>query len=393
MARMLLPRAVRVAFWQAIRAGMLVEEAAGVAGIAVTTGRVWFGQAGGVIGNAPRPGSGRYLSFADREEIALGRAAGRSVRAIAAGLGREPSTVSREIARNKGHRARYRASVAEDKAQQRARRPKTAKLAACTQLRAIVQQRLTQRWSPEQIAATLKQDYPTRPEMWVSHETIYQSLYVQGRGALRRELAVCLRTGRALRRPRRRPDERRGRIPGMVNIAERPAEADDRSVAGHWEGDLILGTAAKSAIGTLVERTTRYCLLLHLPHGHGAEQVRDRMIEVIATLPAQLRRSLAWDQGAELARHVEISVAADIDVYFCDPHSPWQRGTNENTNGLLRQYFPKGTDLSVYPAEILTAVADELNRRPRKTLGWRKPAEAIAELLSAAHDDGVATAP
>jgi len=315
MVRPLLPRAVRVAFWQAIRSGMLIDEAAGVSGIAHRTALRWFGQAGGVIANAPRPASGRYLSFAEREEIALGKAAGRSVRAIAAGLGRQPSTVSREIARNSGSRGRYRAGVAEDKAQQRARRPKTAKLAACAELRAIVQQRLTQRWSPEQIAATLKQDYPTRPEMWVSHETIYQSLYVQGRGALRRELAVCLRTGRALRRPRRRPDERRGRIPGMINIADRPAEADDRNVAGHWEGDLILGTAAKSAIGTLVERTTRYCLLLHLPAGHTAEQVRDRMIEVIATLPAQLRRSLAWDQGAELARHLEISIAADIDIY------------------------------------------------------------------------------
>jgi IS30 family transposase len=388
---MLLPRAVRVAFWQAVRTGMLVEDAAGVAGISVTAGRSWFAQAGGVISNAPRPAAGRYLSFAEREEIALGRAAGRSVRAIAAGLGRQPSTVSREIARNKGHRGRYRASVAEDKAQQRARRPKTAKLAACAELRALVQAWLVERWSPEQIAATLKQDYPTRPEMWVSHETIYQSLYVQGRGALRRELAVCLRTGRALRRPRRRPDERRGRIPNMVNIADRPAEADDRRVAGHWEGDLILGTAAKSAIGTLVERTTRYCLLLHLPAGHTAEQVRDRMIEVIATLPAQLRRSLAWDQGRELARHLEISIAADIDIYFCDPHSPWQRGTNENTNGLLRQYFPKGTDLSVYSAEILTAVADELNRRPRKTLGWKSPAQALAELLSRPDETAVAT--
>ena len=391
MVRPLLPRAVRVAFWQAIRSGMLIDEAAGVSGIAHRTALRWFGQAGGVIANAPRPASGRYLSFAEREEIALGKAAGRSVRAIAAGLGRQPSTVSREIARNSGSRGRYRAGVAEDKAQQRARRPKTAKLAACAELRAIVQQRLTQRWSPEQIAATLKQDYPTRPEMWVSHETIYQSLYVQGRGALRRELAVCLRTGRALRRPRRRPDERRGRIPGMINIADRPAEADDRNVAGHWEGDLILGTAAKSAIGTLVERTTRYCLLLHLPAGHTAEQVRDRMIEVIGTLPAQLRRSLAWDQGAELARHLEISIAADIDIYFCDPHSPWQRGTNENTNGLLRQYFPKGTDLSVYPADILTAVADELNRRPRKTLGWKTPAQALAELLSRPDQTAVAT--
>ena len=391
MARPMLARAVRVVFWEAVRAGMLVEEAAGVAGIPCVTARRWFGQAGGVIGNAPVLGSGRYLSFAEREEIAVGVAAGRSVRAIAASLGREPSTISREIARNSGFRGRYRASVAEDKAQQRARRPKTAKLVACPEVRAIVQQRLRRRWSPEQIAATLKQDYPSRPEMWVSHETIYQSLYVQGRGALRRELAVCLRTGRALRRPRRRPDERRGRIPGMVNISERPAEVADRAWPGHWEGDLIIGRDGRSAIGTLVERTSRFCLLLHLPHGHNAEQVRDRMIEVIGTLPAQLRGSLTWDQGREMMYHADIAAAAELDIYFCDPHSPWQRGTNENTNGLLRQYFPKGSDLSVYPAEILIAVAAELNARPRKTLDWKTPAQVLAEILSRPDETAVAT--
>jgi IS30 family transposase len=387
----LLPRSVRVAFFDAVRSGLLVEEAGAAVGVPGATARSWMADVGGVMGNAPLSGSGRYLSFAEREEIALGWAADRSVREIAAGLGRSPSTVSREIARNSGSRGRYRATVAEDRAQRRARRPKTAKLAACPGLRAVVQQRLTDRWSPEQIAATLKQEHPDRPEMWVSHETIYQSIYVQGRGALRRELAVFLRTGRALRRPRRRPGERRGRIPGMVNIAERPAEADDRAVPGHWEGDLIMGADGKSAIGTLVERTSRFCLLLHLPTGARAETVRDRMIEVIRTLPAQLRRSVAWDQGSEMTRHAEIALAADIDIYFCDPHSPWQRGTNENTNGLLRQYFPKGTDLSVYPAEILTAVAAELNARPRKTLGWKTPAQALTEILSRPDETAVAT--
>jgi IS30 family transposase len=382
MARPRLPRAVRVAFWDAIRRGLLIDGAAGVAGIDHHTAVDWFRQAGGVMSNAPRSASGRYLSFAEREEIAIGLAEGRSIRAIAAALGRAPSTVSREVARNRTARG-YRAGAAEDKAMARARRPKTAKLARCGRLREEVQDRLQRRWSPEQIAATLKADFPSEPEMWVSHETIYQSLYVQGRGALRRELAVCLRTGRALRRTRRRPDERRGRIPGMVNISERPAEADDRAVPGHWEGDLILGKDGKSAIGTLVERATRFCLLLHLPSGYDPATVRDQMIEAIGTLPEQLRRSLAWDQGREMTYHAQISLAADIDIYFCDPHSPWQRGSNENTNGLLRQYFPKGTDLLVHSAEHLAAVAAELNARPRKTLGWSSPAQALARVLSA----------
>jgi len=394
-----LPRSVRVVFFDGIRSGLPVEEAGAAVGVPAATARAWNADVGGVMRNAPRAGSGRFLSFAEREEIAVGLAAGLSPAAIAAGLGRSRSTVGREIGRNSGSRGRYRASVAEDRAQRRARRPKTAKLAACPGLRAVVQLRLTDRWSPEQIAATLKQEHPDRPEMWVSHETIYQSIYVQGRGALRRELAVCLRTGRALRRPRRRPGERRGRIQNMVNIAQRPAEADDRAVPGHWEGDLIMGAHGKSAIGTLVERTSRFCLLLHLPTvtgpqdtaGNLAETVRDRMIEVIGTLPAQLRRSVAWDQGKEMSRHADIALAADIDIYFCDPHSPWQRGTNENTNGLLRQYFPKGTDLSVYPAEILTAVAAELNARPRKTLGWKTPAQTLTEILSRPDETAVAT--
>jgi IS30 family transposase len=386
-----LPREVRVEFWDAIRRGLLVDDAARHAGVHRITGLRWFHQAGGVISNgAPGEVKGRYLSLAEREEIAVGLAAGRSITAIATSLRRHRSTVSREVERNSTTRG-YRATSAEEQARARARRPKPAKLARCGRLRDEVQDRLRRHWSPEQIAATLKADYPDDAEMWVSHETIYQSLYVQGRGALRRELAVCLRTGRALRRPRRRPDERRGRIPGMVNISERPAEADDRRVPGHWEGDLILGKDGASAIGTLVERTTRFCLLLHLPSGHGAEPVRDRMIEVIRTLPEQLRRSLAWDQGAEMARHAEISLAADIDIYFCDPHSPWQRGSNENTNGLLRQYFPKGTDLSVYSAPVLDAVAAELNARPRKTLGWRSPGQALSQLLSAPNPPAVAT--
>jgi IS30 family transposase len=383
VGRRFLPRTVRVAFWDAVRRGSLVEEAARHAGCHPVTGLRWFHQAGGVIDNGEAAVSGRYLSFAEREEIAVGLAGGRSIRAIAAELGRSPSTVSREVARNRGVRG-YRARHADELATARARRPKRAKLAGCPRLRQIVQDLLGRHFSPEQIAATVRMDFPDEPEMWVSHETIYQSIYVQGRGALRRELAACLRTGRALRRPRRRPGERRGRIPDMVNISERPAEADDRHVPGHWEGDLILGTAAKSAIGTLVERTTRFCILLHLPDSHDALTVRDAMLDAVQALPTHLRRSLAWDQGSEMARHLEISAAADIDIYFCDPHSPWQRGSNENTNGLLRQYFPKGTDLSRHSRGDLDAVALALNTRPRKTLAWKTPGEALDELLRSA---------
>jgi IS30 family transposase len=227
----------------------------------------------------------------------------------------------------------------------------------------------------------LKAEFPDEPEMRVSHETIYQAIYVQGRGALRRELAACLRTGRALRRPRRKAGVRRGRIPDMVMISERPAEADDRAVPGHWEGDLIMGARNASAIGTLVERSTRFVLLLHLPHGHDPAAVAAAMTGAMATLPAQLRRSLAWDQGKEMAAHKQVALATGLEVYFCDPHSPWQRGSNENANGLLRQYFPKGTDLSAHGKARLEAVAAELNARPRKTLGWRTPARALDEIL------------
>jgi len=247
-----------------------------------------------------------------------------------------------------------------------------------------VQARLSERWSPEQIAVMLTAEFPDDGEMRVSHETIYQSIYVQGRGALRRELAVSLRTGRALRKPRRRADERRGRIPGMVLISERPAEVADRAVPGHWEGDLIMGARNASAIGTLVERSTRFVMLLHMPQGRDPAAVADAMTEAMSALPGSLRRSLTWDQGKEMAFHARIAAAADLEIYFCDPHSPWQRGSNENTSGLLRQYFPKGSDLSVHDREELDRVAAQLNSRPRKTLGWKTPAQALEEVLAAA---------
>jgi IS30 family transposase len=324
------------------------------------------------------------LSLAEREEIAIGVARGLSYREIGRQLARPASTVSREVARNcppvRGPR-RYRAVAAQVRAEERARRPKPAKLAVNAELRERVQEMLERNWSPEQVSAVLRREFAGRPEMQVSHETIYQALYVQGRGALRRELAVCLRTGRALRKPRRTAGERRGKIPGMVNISERPAEAGDRAVPGHWEGDLIEGKGGRSQIGTLVERSTRFTMLVPLPGGKSAPAVAAALTPVIAGLPDAVRRSLAWDQGSEMAGHKRIAVAADCEIFFCDPHSPWQRGSNENTNGLLRQYFPKGTDLSVHSAQHLQHVADELNSRPRKTLGWKTPAQALAEFL------------
>jgi IS30 family transposase len=344
------------------------------------------------------------LSIEEREEIALGVAAGDPVRDIARRLGRAPSTISREIKNNsvigRNHyrpqyrfgapwrggperKPRYRATVAQSKSQRRARRPKTGVLAGSDRLRTEVQTRLEEFHSPAQIAAGLRRDFPDDPEMWVSAETIYKALYLQGRGGLRRELHTCLRTGRALRTPRRRSGERRGRIPNMINISERPPEVADRAVPGHWEGDLIMGsTKSGSAIGTLVERTTRFTMLLHLPHGHGAEAVQEAIVAKMATLPQILRQTLTWDQGKEMSNHIQIAAATELDIYFCDPHSPWQRGTNENTNGLLRQWFAKGTDLSVFPADYLDVVASKLNRRPRQTLGWKTPAEALDELLS-----------
>jgi IS30 family transposase len=378
------PRALEVLFWEGIRPGLGVQEAGAAAGVGPVKAFAWFKQAGGVKGNGPGPGSGRYLSVAEREEIAVALAAGDSQAAIAERLGRSPPAISREVRRNSRGRKVYRALAAQGQAQHRARRPKTAKLAGNAELRGLVAARLKQKWSPEQISRWLRRRFPDRPEMQVCHETICQSICVQGRGALRRELAACLRTGRALRKPRRKDGERRGKIPGMVMIGERPAEAAGRAVPGHWEGDLILGAGNKPATGTLVERSTRFVLLLHLPDGHGADAVAAQMTEVMATLPAQLRRSLTWDQGAEMTSHARIAAATDLQVCFCDPHSPWQRGSNENTSGLLRQYFPKGTSLSVHSREDLDAVAAELNARPRKTLGWKTPAEALDEVLAAA---------
>lgn len=325
------------------------------------------------------PPSGARLSLDERIEIQLGLTQGQSMRAIARGLGRAPSTVCREVA-NHGGRAGYAAARANRQADHDARRPKTAKL-SCPRLARQVETWLLRWWSPQEIAAKLRIEFPDDPEMWVSHETIYKSLYVQGRGELRRELHRCLRTGRAQRRHQGRTVTQ-GKIPGMVNISARPAEAEDRAVPGHWEGDLIIGANGKSAIGTLVERSSRFVMLLHLPGDRTAAAVREAMTAKITTLPDALRRSITWDQGSEMAQHAQFSVATGVPVYFCDPHSPWQRGSNENTNGLLRQYFPKGTSLRRHSAADLDAVADSLNNRPRKTLDWQTPAERLAQIVA-----------
>lgn len=392
-------------FWDHIRDGMSAAEAGVAVGVSVQSARGWFADAGGVRPKFPVDGASKRprLTLGERVLIDVGVQMGKSIRKIAQELGRAASTVMREIERNafcygryreryrfgapkKGGRdakPRYNAAGAQARAQQRARRPKAGKLAVNEKLHDEVQTRLLEKYSPEQIARRLRLDFPDDVEMRVSQETIYQAIYVQGRGSLRRELHQCLRTGRALRRPQRRADARRGRIPGMVNISERPPEVEDRAVPGHWEGDLILGsTTSGSAIGTLVERATRFVMLLHLPDGHGALPVQQAIVAKMAQLPAILRRTLTWDQGSEMANHAAIAMATELDIYFCDPHSPWQRGSNENTNGLLRQYFAKGTDLSVFRADYLDYVAAQLNNRPRKTLGWKKPAEVLDELLS-----------
>jgi transposase, IS30 family len=391
------PRARRERFWGLVRAGVPWRGAARRCGLAEQTAQVWFVQAGGVKSLGTGPVGGRYLSVGEREEIAVGLAAGRSLRVIAAGLGRPASTVCREVARNRTTKGRYRAVAAQAAAEERARRPKVARLAADPVLRDQVQHWLgEQQWSPRQISARLAIEFPDQPEMRVSHETIYQSLYVQGRGALRRELACCLRTGRALRKPRRAAGQHagQGKLKNMVMISDRPPEADDRAVPGHWEGDLILGKGGSSAIGTLVERSTRFCLLLHLPGRRDAATVAAAMIATMGELPEHLRKSLTWDQGSEMGRHADITLATGCDIYFCDPHSPWQRGSNENTNGLLRQYFPKGSILSGHSRAHLDQVAAKLNGRPRQTLGFRTPAEALSNLLLNPSDDrGVATTP
>lgn len=433
----------RVRFWAAIARGVKTEDACVEAGVSSPVGFRWFRHAGGVNPGLPASVSGRYLSFSEREDIALWRAQGLGVRAIARRLGRDPSTVSRELRRNastRTYRLDYKASTAQWHAERRARRPRPAKLAGNDRLRRYVQDRLSgvinaadgtvvgaegpawkgrnkphrgdrrwvQAWSPEQIARRLPLDFPDDVSMRISHEAIYQALYVQGRGALQRELVTCLRTGRALRVPRARAHQKAwAHVTAETLISERPAEADDRAVPGHWEGDLIIGLQ-RSAIGTLVERTTRFTMLVHLPReagygiiprtkngpalaGYGAVTMANALAATIATLPEQLRRSLTWDRGKELSDHARFSIATGVRVFFADPHSPWQRGTNENTNGLLRQYFPKGTDLSRWSAEEIAAVAAALNNRPRKTLGWKTPAEALNEHLLLPQQGGVAT--
>jgi IS30 family transposase len=323
--------------------------------------------------------SDRFLSLAEREEISRGLRGHESLRSIGRRLGRAPSTISREVARNRGERA-YRAWSAERAAARRARRPKPAKLATNAPLRTAVEAMLEKRWSPEQIARRLRHEYPAQPEMWVSHETIYQSLFVQGRGALREELRRSLRTGRARRRPQHHAPGI-GEIRDMVLISDRPAEVEDRAVPGHWEGDLLMGKQSKSAIATLVERQTRFVMLVKV-EAQTAEAVRTALARQLLTLPEQLRRTITWDRGWEMSEHVKFTVATGVQVYFCDPRSPWQRGSNENTNGLLRQYFPRGTDLSVFSQTELDDVARELNDRPRQTLGWLKPCEVFAKVVA-----------
>jgi IS30 family transposase len=436
-------RADRVRFWAAVAGGLKTEEAAGEAGVSSPVAFRWFRHAGGVNPCLSPEVSGRFLSFAEREDIAVMRAQGLGVREVARRLNRNPSTISRELRRNASTRTwrlEYKASIAQWHAERRARRPKVAKLVANERLCGYVQDRLSgvvrcpggrtagpegprwngknkphrgdrrwvQGWSPEQIASRLRVEFPDDASMRISHEAIYQALYVQGRGALKRELVACLRTGRALRVPRARARQKGwAHVTSEVMISERPAEADDRAVPGHWEGDLLIGLE-RSAIGTLVERSTRFTMLIHLPRedgygtiertkngpalaGYGAVTMKNALASTMTTLPEQLRRSLTWDRGKELSQHAAFKVETGIPVYFADPQSPWQRGTNENTNGLLRQYFPKGTDLARWSADEIEAVATALNSRPRKTLGWKTPAEAFNEHLQSLQQAGVAT--
>lgn len=363
-----------------VRAGETHVVAARAVGCSAKSVQRLLTRTGGLTVRTGERGSGRSLSLWEREEISRRLAAGESRRQIARRLGRAPSTVTREVAAN-GRVTGYRAWHAEERARRQATRPKQPKLARCPRLRRVIEHGLTQRWSPQQICARLRTAYPDDPEMRVSHETIYQSLFVQGRGALQQALTRCLRTGRAQRRPQGRAVGT-GRLQHMVMITERPAEASDRAVPGHWEGDLVVGQRGQSAVGTLVERQSRYVMLLRLPDGRLAEHVRAALTRRIRTLPQQLRRSLTWDQGKEMAQHVSFTMATGVQVYFCDPRSPWQRGTGENTNGLLRQYLPRNADLSAVSQTRLNAIARELNRRPRQTLGWRTPSEMFARAVA-----------
>jgi transposase, IS30 family len=379
---------VRKAFWDALRSGLTPTQAAVGAGVSEHTARRWAAQAG-YVPRTPVPAglelivpSRGSLSFLERCRLEELLEAGYSQAGAARRLGRHPSTISREVRRG-ATGCGYRAQVGQDPVDAGRARPKPRKLETNPALLDEVLQRLEQRHSPEQIAGRLREDFPDDAEMWVSHETIYQAMYVQPRGELARQVKAALRTGRTQRKRRgRNTTDSRGRIKDMVNISERPAEADDRAIPGHWEGDLIIGANGESAIGTLVERTTGFVMLLHLPGDRSAATVAAAMTEAIPKIPEVLRRSLTWDQGKEMALHTKITEATGLPIYFCDPHSPWQRGTNENTNGLLRQYFPKGSDLSFHGPGILDNVAAELNARPRKRFGWRTPAEELDRLLS-----------
>ena len=437
-------RAVQRQFWHLIATGITSAEAALRVGVSVPVGTRWFRHAGGMPPISLAEPIGRYLSFEEREEIALLRARQVGVREIARRIGRDPGTISRELRRNAATRSgkqEYRALVAQWKAQQAAKRPKNAKLATDDRLREYVQNRLAgtirrpdgtivigpkpaawkglnkphrqdrrwvTAWSPEQISHRLRVEFPDDESMRISHEAIYQSLFIQGRGALQRELVACLRTGRALRQPRSRAQNRpQGHVTADVVLSERPAEAADRAVPGHWEGDLIIGTG-RSAIGTIIERSSRSTLLVHLPRlegygeiarvkngpplgGYGAIAMNIALTKSMTKVPEQLRKTLTWDRGKELSAHAQFALETRTKVFFADPHAPWQRPTNENTNGLLRQYFPKGTDLSRWSADDLEAVALSLNNRPRKSLGWRTPAEVFNEQLSSLPQPGVAT--
>ena len=436
-------RHVERAFWRLIAEGKRSEDAAVEVGVSAPVGTRWFRHAGGMPPLSLTDPTGRYLSYQEREELALLKVQGLGVRAIARSLKRDPGTISRELRRNAATRSgklEYRASVAQWKAQTAARRPKLAKLVTNPRLKEYVQQRLSGQlerpdgtvapgpqtswkgrnkprredrcwasaWSPEQIAHRLLVEFPDDEDMRISHEAIYQALYIEGRGALKRELVACLRTGRALRVPRERSrNKAQGHVTAEVVISERPAEVADRAVPGHWEGDLIIGLN-RSAIGTVVERTSRYTLLVHLPRldgygtvprtkngpalaGYGAVAMKEALEATMTTMPAELLRSLTWDRGKELAAHAQFKIDTGIAVYFADPHSPWQRPTNENTNGLLRQYFPKGTDLSRWSLQDLLAVQAAINSRPRKVLGWKTPAEALDEHLRSAQQAGVAS--
>jgi IS30 family transposase len=437
-------REIEREFWREIAKGLLAEEAALAVGVSQAVGARWFRHGGGMPSVDLAPLTGRYLSFREREEIAILKVQGATIRAIARQLGRAPSTISRELRRNaatRGGKLEYRASVAQWKCDLEARRPKTAKLVENERLREYVQERLSGEvrrpdgsavagpgpvpwkgrgkphrgdrrwataWSPEQIANRLKVDFPDDESMRISHEAIYQSLFIESRGALKRELVTCLRTGHALRVPRARSKRKAwAHVTPEVMISERPAEADDRAVPGHWEGDLLIGLE-RSAIGTLVERTTRFTMLIHLPReegyrhkqtvkngpalaGYGAITMKNALASTITTLPEQLRRSLTWDRGKEMSAHAQFKIETGLPVFFADPQSPWQRGSNENTNGLLRQYFPKGTDLARWSADEIEAVAMTLNNRPRKILGWKTPAEALNDQLLSVEQAGVAS--